>query len=235
MPLPSLVLSAEQRAWQYWFDDGLPTLVAGVGCLFAALFFAYDRSQNSTHVSIVLGFTGLLVYGVVLLFNREIVDCLKSKITYPRTGFIQPPYFAEEASSSIDLTTLSMLGVDAKRSADIDRLHAYRKQRLLFVCLVIAAGAAAMMFVRSAWVCALAGVAMALALWVWGHKVQRLSWIIIGGFPIIGFYLAVFQAGRLVGPDRITFFLAGAGIVLVLDGALTLFRYLRANPPPAQS
>ena len=70
---------------------------------------------------------------------------------------------------------------------------------------------------------------------MWGRKVYRLSWIVLGGLPFVGFYMAVFQADHIVGPDRIAFFLGGAGLILVLDSALTLLRYLRANPQPTRT
>jgi len=234
MSTPSSVLSAEQRAWQYWFDDGLPSIVAGVGCLFCALFFAYDHSQNSTPVSIALCFVGLLLYAAILLFNRQITEWLKSRITYPRTGYAQPPY-AEADAPPPTIISLSLQGSDSKRSANIERLASYRKWQLVFMCAVIAVATIAMMFIANRWICALAGLAMGLALWVWGRKVQRMSWIILGGFPAIGLYMAGFQVDRRVGAARVTFFLAGAGLLLVLDGVLRLVRYLRANPRTAQS
>jgi len=66
---PSPVLSAEQRAWQYWFDDGLPTLVAGVGCLLVAAFLAYDRGPD--RIAFFLGGTGLILVldGALTLFR----------------------------------------------------------------------------------------------------------------------------------------------------------------------
>jgi len=36
MACPSPVLSAEQRSWHYWFDDGLPSLLTGIACLLLA-------------------------------------------------------------------------------------------------------------------------------------------------------------------------------------------------------
>ena len=229
---PTPLLNAEQRAWQYWFDDGLPTLVAGVGCLLAAVFFAYDESRNATPLTIAVTFIALLLYVAVLLFHRYVLDWLKTKITYPRTGYVQPPYFAEEASAPLETVSLSLQGADAKRSSDIERLHTYRKQRLMFLCVVVAMATIAMMFVQNRWICALAGILMAVALWTWGRKVQRLSWVILGGFPFVGFYMTLFQAHRVVGVRRVAYFLAGAGVVLILDGALTLLRYLRVNPRP---
>lgn len=34
--------AAQRRAWNYWFEDGLPTLVGGVGCLFFGLCFMFS-------------------------------------------------------------------------------------------------------------------------------------------------------------------------------------------------
>ncbi len=231
---PSSVYSAAQRAWQYWFDDGLPTLIAGIGCLLVAIFLAYDHSSNSTPLTVAICFTALVLYGAVLLFERQIVEWLKARITYPRTGYAQAPYFVEDSSQPLDLLALSMQGSDAKRPSDIERLHKYRKQRLVLTCVVAAVATGAMMFLQNRWICAAAGIAMALALWFWGRKVQRVSWLILGGFPLVGFLLAIFMSDRLPGSERIAYFLAAAGVIFILDGALTLFHYLHAHPRPSQ-
>jgi len=232
---PSPVLSAEKRAWQYWFDDGVPTLVAGIGCLLGALFFAYDRSQNSTLLSVAIGFGAMLLYSCILIFQRQMIDWLKSKITYPRTGYTQPPYLDEQVSQPLDFMTAVQKAAEGESAAEMVRLREFRKQRVLLTCAAVGAAAIAMMYIQNRWICALAGVVMGLAFWVWGRGVYRLSWIVIGGFPFMGFMLGMVFGERVHGSDRVTYFLFAAGVLLVLDGGLTLLRYLRANPRTAQS
>jgi hypothetical protein len=71
-----------------------------------------------------------------------------------------------------------------------------------------------------------------LAFWIWGRKVYRLSWLVVGGFPVMGLALALLFGDRVYGFDRVTYFLVVAGALLVLDGAIALVRYLHLNPRP---
>jgi hypothetical protein len=80
-----------------------------------------------------------------------------------------------------------------------------------------------------------AGLGFLLAFWIWGRKVYRLSWLVVGGFPLMGFLLSLFFGDRVYGFDRVPYFLLAAGALMVLDGARTLLRYLCANPHPTQS
>lgn len=232
---PSSVLAAEQRAWHYWFADGLPTLVAGVGCLLLAVCLGYDHTNDSSPFTMALALVGLFLYGAVLLFQSQIIEWLKIRITYPRTGYTNPPYFADETSKPVNILALSMQRADTKLAADIERLRKDRTQRLLLACVVVALAAAAMMFIQNRWICAVAGVVLALAVWIWGRKDQHFSWVVLGGFPFMGFILAIFFADHIPGLQRVIYFLGAAGVIFILDGALSLFRYLRQNPLPRQT
>jgi hypothetical protein len=141
---PSPVLSAEHRAWHYWFDDGLPTLVAGLGFLFAGLAFLYDRSQNSTYISIAVGFVGLLSYVSILIFHRQIIDWLKSKITYPRTGYAQPPFLDEAVPAPQGITAAVNHAEEGQGAAEMKRLREYRRQRVMLLCAAVGLASFAM-------------------------------------------------------------------------------------------
>jgi len=231
----SPVLSAEHRAWQYWFDDGLPTLVAGIGCLLGALAFAYDHSQDATPRTIAVSFAALLLYSSVLLFQRSIIGWLKSRITYPRTGYAQPSYFEQETAQPLDILTMSKKAILGESSEDTKNLRQFRKQQFWLTSAFIALAVAAIVFFPNRSNCALAGVILAIALGIWGRKVWRLSWIVLGGFPFMGFFLGFALRDHIPSIDRVIYFLAGAGVIFVLDGTISLLRYLHANPHPTQT
>ena len=224
------LLSVEQRAWRYWFEDGLPTLTVGIGCLLGAIFSTHNRSRGATPLSIATASAALLLYCALLLFQRQIIEWFKFRITYPRTGYTRLPYLEQEAASPVEAYPLSIRGGDANRPDEVQRAHAHRQQRLLFTCAAIAVAAVAMVLIQSPWICALAGFVMALALWIWGRKIQSPSWIVLGGFPLIGCYMAFFRPDHAIAEHRITFFLVGAGVLFALDGSFMLIRFLRANP-----
>jgi hypothetical protein len=226
----SPILSAELRAWHYWFEDGLPTLVAGIGCLLGAIFFGYDDSGSATPLTMTVGLLACVLYCALLIFQRQIIDWLKSKITYPRTGYAQPPYFQEQVSQPLDIMHGCSNASEDKPAAEIEALREYRKQRMLLTCGAAGVALLAMRYIHNRWICALAGIIMGLAFCLWGRKVYRLSWVVIGGFPFLGFMLGMVFGDRLRGTERVTYFLFGVGVILVLDGISTLLQYLRANP-----
>jgi len=97
--------SPGRRAAAYWFVDGLEEIVLGLLLLAVALMGILSRSlsQRGPHwlYALALG-VGFLLYA---LKGRDLLDFLKSRVTYPRTGYAQPP---EEQGPSAELLTLSL-------------------------------------------------------------------------------------------------------------------------------
>jgi len=229
----SPTLQAERRSWHYWFEDGLPSLLTSAGCLLIAFFMLYPRHHSKSLPRAVLSLTAVVLYGAILIFHRQILDWLKARITYPRTGYVSPPYFAEDPAPSLDLTALSLQGADANRPEDAARLHADRKHRLWLAIALTLVAIVPTMFVRSPWICSATGVLLGAALWFGARHEQRLSWIVLGGFPLVGFWMSIFLSPAVIGPERVAYFLAGAGLLFFVDGALSLVRYLAHNPRPS--
>jgi len=232
MSTPSPLLSAEQRAWRYWFDDGLPNLVAGIGCLSFGAFLAYDRSENATLLTIAVCFAGLILYSAVILFPRQIVEWLKSRITYPRTGYANP---ISPGESGLEVAQrMGILAQTPPRHVDIQQSEKLRRKRALLTSAFVCAAGIGMVFIHSRWASALAGVLIALALGFWGRKVYRVTWLVAGGFALIGLLLSALRDDQDGGTDRMAYFLLAAGGLLILNGTLALLRHLRANPRPSQ-
>jgi hypothetical protein len=57
----------------------------------------------------------------------------------------------------------------------------------------------------------------------------RVSWIVPIGFPLIGLYMTLYVTSWLKAP---AYFIAGWGVIFVLDGVTALIRYLLQNPAP---
>lgn len=229
---PSPVLNAQQRAWRYWFADGFSTLVAGLGCLLIAFFILYNRDRRVTPLSILVTLIVLFAYGAIILRQRQIVEWLKSKITYPRTGFVLPPDLSEDSSG---LTVLSLQDAECERRLEAERLYADRTRRMLVMCAAMLLAMFGIMLIPDRWICVAAGIVMSIGLWIGTRKEQPLSWLVLAGFPVVGIGMALFVAGHVVGPDRGAYFLASAGALFFLEGALTLVGYLRRDPMPKQT
>ena len=215
--------AAQRRAWNYWFEDGLPTLVGGFGCVIFGLSFIFDRPP-------LFRLPLAALYSVILLRNRPIIDCLKAKLTYPRTGYVTPPYSPQdELPPLLDLAALS-LHADQAQLAKTAGEKNERKKRMILVIAMLMAAVLGMMFIDRPWSFAAAGIDLALALWIMNGKDFRLSWIVISAIPLIGFSLAIFPPDALTPAHRLGYFAMAGGLLIVADGAVALVRYLWQNP-----
>ncbi len=229
-------LQAERRSWHYWFEDGLSSLVTSAGCLLFAFFLLHPQQRPVSPLRTALSLAAFLLYGVILLRQRQILDWLKTRITYPRTGYVSPPYFAHETEQPRDVPVIRLLPADLTKQELSFRVEADRRRRFWFILAVGLATAFVMMYLRNPWICGSVGLLLAAAIWFASRHEQQLSWIILGAIPFVilytGFYLRHFSiyTERIARPERMGYFLAGAGLLFFIDGSVNLFRYLLHNP-----
>ena len=229
-PSPSPVMDAERRAWSYWFIDGLPNLVAGVLCLLISSVYAL-ASAGPRHVRSPLVITLVAVafgiYGVVFFRLRQTLEWLKSRITYPRTGYTTPPYFVNWNAAPIELTMLNLSNVAEKEAFNMRRVREDAHRRGWFFVAIIAAAGMSSLLTGNPWICAATGIVAGLGICFAARRDQRISWVVVYGLPFAGAYMYIFPSRHIAGAAS---FLAGVGFLLALDGVMTLIRYLRSNP-----
>lgn len=214
--------AVQRRAWNYWFEDGLPALVGGFGCFFFGLSYVFDHAL----VRLLL----FALYGLILLCHRVIIEWLKTRLTYPRTGYVTPPRSSQDEHPPLpDLAALS-LQADPVKVAKTASECRKAKIRMTLVLALLLPAVLGTMFIDRSWSYAAAGVALALGLWIMNGKEFRLSWMAIGGIPLIGFYMAIFPPDGLTPAHRVGFFSAACGLLIVANGAVTLAFYLWRNP-----
>lgn len=239
-PSLSPTLQAERRAQQHWFEDGLPSLIAGMGCLVLAFFMLYLKNGHSPF-KIVLLLSALTLYWAISQHHLEIVDWLKAKLSYPRTGYVRPPHLPEDKSLPLDFTMLSMKGVDTTPPEEIRRAHAVRTRRFLIGFFLVLVTFVAIAYFRSSWIYS-PWIYSAFSLffvavgWLTARTEHRpVSWILLVGILLVGFCMSVLQLRGIVGPGQVGYCLAGIGLVALVDGAVSLFRFLRHNPRPTST
>ena len=218
---PSPVLDAEQRAWRYWFVDGLTNLVVGVSALLFALCMLYPPHWPPAPLSVAVWLIALGLYVALGVRHREIVEWLKTKTTYPRTGYVPSP---EDTTRPADLVALSLQGTPPAEEAL--RLYLGRRRRMALTIALVLLAIFGTMAIGERWVWSAAGVVVGVAMWI-ARKDYRLSWIVVLGFPFIGVSMTIFLASRMNGP---AYFLAGWGVLFLFDGVITLIRYIFTNP-----
>lgn len=242
MPTDNFAASpAEKRAWSYWFADGLPNILGGFGCLLLSLAYVLLIRFRHTRSPLLAGLAVLLV-GIawVLLFRlRQTLEWLKARITYPRTGYAASPYFTFRQTEPLpaDLTMLN-LGSAADSpgilptGAAAARLWDDRKWQVGVTLTVYLAAFLSAAFIHERLICAALGIAAALLMWRSAHKNERRSWAVVFGLPYAAMLIFIIAGlnPRQLQVERLAFFLAGAGLLLVLTGGITLARYLKHNP-----
>ena len=80
----------EQRIRRYWYTDGIGELIGGGMFILLGIYFALQEfvGQDS-----MLG--GILQVSLILLMiagawvSRKLVNALKTRLTYPRTGYVE--------------------------------------------------------------------------------------------------------------------------------------------------
>lgn len=214
--------AVQQRAWNYWFEDGLPALVGGLGCFFFGLSFVFDHS--------LVRFLLFALYCVILLRHRVIIEWLKTRLTYPRTGYVTPPRSSQDELPPLpDLAALSLQADPVKMAKTASECRK-AKMRMTLVLALLLPAVLGTMFIDRRWSYAAGGVALALGLWIMNGKEFRLSWIAIGGIPLIAFYMAISPLDGLTPAHRVGFFSAACGLLIVANGAVTLALFLWRNP-----
>ena len=223
--------TAESRARQYWFEDGLPALITGSCCMLGAAFFVFYHSSNFRPFTIAACIVSLSLYAVGLIAQFKVIDWLKSKITYPRTGFAGPPRYAEEMVwDTAEIISISPQATMAKSPVEIEQPRPYPMLRLMPMLVVVSLAVAEIQRNQDRRIYVMLGCALALAVWFWGRKVQRVSGLVLSGIPCITFLWAGQIGRREAGIDHVVYFLVALGVLFLFDGAVTLIRYLRANP-----
>lgn len=225
----SSVFIAKQRAWQYWFVDGLTHLLLGVAILSISVCTLYPPRPHAFW-QLTLCATLLALYVVVMVWQRQILEWLKTRITYPRTGYTESPFETADLAGSPDIVELGLGSTDERRVA-AQRLVAAQRKRLSLAAALAIAASFAMLLIASRWVYTAIGVLFALALWVLGRN-ERTSWLTIIGLPILGLSMTIFVGPGSYPPHGVAWFMAGWGGLLMLDGAIALVRYLLRNPRP---
>ena len=202
--------NVEQRVKRYWYTDGLGELIGGGMFILLGVYFAAQEfvGQNS-----MLG--GILQVGLILVLiggmaiGRRLIHALKTRLTYPRTGYVE--YHVEEQS-----------------------MHS---RRILVVILAFVISGLTMLFVRLFdffdAIVAVTGVAVGLILIILRAKSAGLSrFYMLGAVSIVlGLVLSVsnWPNGYSLGS-----FYGLMGMCFMLAGGIVLRRYLEENPLPAE-
>lgn len=198
----------EQRVRRYWYTDGIGELIGGVMFILMGVYFALQEflGQNSLLGGILQASLILLMIGGVAI-SRRLVNLLKTRLTYPRTGYVE---------------------------YRVDERH-MTWRRLIVVFLGFAISALTMVFVRMFEsidsIVAVTGVVVAAILIILRAKASGLSrFYSLGAISLLlGLALSI---SRLPNGYGLGLFYGLMGICFLFSGGMTLRHFLEANPLP---
>ena len=205
------IFDVEQRVKRYWYTDGIGELIGGGMFILMGVYFALQEflGQDSLVSGILQASLILLLIGGMFI-GRRLINALKTRVTYPRTGYVE--YQVDEG--------------------------AIKSRRVLVMLLAFAISALTMIFVRLFQffdsIVAVTGVAVGLILVALRAKSARLTrFYVLGAVSVLlGVGLSV---SGLPNAYSLGLFYGLMGLCFMISGGLTLRRYLEENPLPAEA
>jgi hypothetical protein len=198
---------AQKRTRRYWYEDGLSELASGVViCLMALVnlsiaLFAPPAWQGRLSA---IGLPLIVIGGVIL--SRLLVERLKERLTYPRTGYLSYP---RPKPSRRFLAAGIAIGVALIVTITNTLLSAAQTERLIPALTGLISALLIL------WIGMQAGLVRFYGLAVWQFA-----------FGLLGSRL------NLPAPYDLVLFFGALGVGLLISGGVTLLRYLRTNPLP---
>ncbi len=216
--------SPGRRAAANWFIDGLPEIVAGLefAILGAMAIGLLGLPLRSFEKLISIGPLILLIF-LVNGGDRNITEILKTRVSYPRTGYVLPPMHVEKAQVLNSIVTLTH--PPSENVTDFRR----RTVAVLFFGWVLPG------VIDRQWGLPVAMFAVALALYTLNRTSERpYRWWYVLLLPVAGLLWMGLDHRQVEAdlPKQFRVFVI-AGLWLSAQGAWTLFQYLRRNPRPA--
>lgn len=214
--MQSNISEVERSVRRYWYTDGIGELVGGVMLMLLGVYFALQKSLEEFLGGNSLVGTILQMGVFLFLFigggwiTQWLVNFLKARLTYQRTGYVE---------------------------YQTDREHSSKARWILFMAL--SGGIAAFMVLLARLFQSFdAVVAMTGLLGAWVFIILRIRssglarfYVLAGVSLVLGLALSV---SGLPGSYNVGLFYGLMGICVSLSGGWTLRRYLQHNPTPVE-
>ena len=208
--MQSNLSEVEQRIKRYWYTDGIGELIGGGMFVLLGVYFALQEflGQNSM-IGGILQVSLILVMIGGMSLSRRLVNTLKTRLTYPRTGYVE---------------------------YQVDQ-HKLKTSGFWVVLLAFAISTLTMVFVRLFQtfdsIVAVTGVAVGLILIILRAKSAGLARFYVLGVVSVLLGLAL-SISRLPNGYSLGLFYSLMGLAFMLSGGLTLRHYLEHNPLPTE-
>jgi hypothetical protein len=201
----------EKRVRRYWYTDGIAELASGGMFLLLGLYFGVlGYFEEGSLVSVILQVSMILVFVGGAFGVRWLVNTLKSRLTYPRTGYVE--YRVNEKDVKMRrYVVIAVAMIFAIASIVLIDFIRGLESMVLFTGVIVG-----VIFI------ALRGKSSGLR-----------RFYLLGGLSIvIGIGLAYSGLPQIY---TLTLFYSLLGAAILISGGLVLRRYLAENPSLAEN
>jgi len=225
----SQINSPGRKASAYWFSDGLPEILFGVffilpGVVVLVIEAFRIELQKLNAWAGWIGIFVCLAGWSIWLIHRPVLNFLKARITYPRTGYAKPPI--DFPVRGRDNPELKILTPGTVHPAD-ENISSFASHTIPWMC----SGVLFMGFLyKTSWGLPLVMSVIAAGIHLLNRSGARpYSWLAVLPIAVAGF---IASALDLTPGLRVYVPMLICGIWLLAIGIRTLAGYLRANPRP---
>jgi hypothetical protein len=205
-----MINKAHLRTIQYWFEDGLAEIAGGGLFLLLGVYFYLQATLEKGFLAEILGGIFVLVFLGGWYLTGRFVRSGKEHISIPRTGYVA---YKRDKNKRKPLRLALTLTISALFSAGMIVLATMRPFGL---DVLPAAG----------------GLAIALVLGLMGFRSGLPRFYVPAAVGLLGgLGLSISGRGDIPGMAIVYIFTA---LVLIANGGIALYRYLQANPVPAE-
>ena len=209
--MESKMLDVEQRVKRYWYEDGIVELAIGGMFILLGLYFGLQGIFGEGSRASVIMQVGLFVVvfgGIVGV--QWVVNTLKAKLTYPRTGYVEY----------------------RKDGQDI------KKQRNIFMGVALALLAASIVLFDfflylDSMILGTGVIVGAIFIALRGKSTGVTRFYVMGVFSIL--FGVGLSLDKLSQEYNLALFYGLFGVVVMISGGLVLRDYLSENPIPTDS
>jgi len=198
-----------ERTRRYWYIDGLSEIGAGsVICLVALFYALIGLLPVSNPYRAMLGIGQVVVVLVGYWIAGRLVKTLKTRLTYPRTGYVSYP--SRRGRRAVFMGLASM-GTGLGAALVLTWVGGRLPENLLP---------------------AISGAVIALTLAYLGTRTGVQRFYLVAAFTfLLG---AATSSLALPDPWSNVLFFGGFGLAWIISGAVTLVHYLRATRPVSE-
>jgi hypothetical protein len=201
----------EKRIRRYWYTDGIAELASGGMFLLLGLYFGVlGYFEQGSLVSVILQVSMILVFVGGAFGVRWLVNTLKSRLTYPRTGYVEYRVKDGDTRKRRLVIVVSAMAISAASIVLIDYIR----------------GMESMVFITGL----LVGI---IFIALRGKSSGLRRFYVLGGLAIVlGVALAYSGLPQMY---TLTLFYSLLGVAILISGMLVLRRYLAENPSLAEN